>query len=118
MITWIQVWPILGVPWLLIAGVAALPTAAFGGRTLGGGPVREWLLNHWLLPVLPHDAAASLVAWFQQAGAAQEWLIAALIALNANAVLLPVLYGIGLGVIRINNALTNKDIELKRRAAR
>lgn len=118
MITWIQVWPLLGTPLLIVAGLAGLPTATFNGRVLGGGPIREWLLNHWLLPVLPHEAAAQLVAWFQSANGLQEWLIALLIGLNINALLLPAFYWLGLVMIRTGNWFTNKDLELKRRAAR
>lgn len=118
MITWIQVWPILLLPTILIAGIAALPTAALKGRDLGGGPIREWLLNHLLLPLIPQDAGRALVAWFQHASGVQEWLVALLIALNTNAVLLPAFYGLGLVMIRTGNWFTNKDLELKRGAAR
>ena len=118
MITWIQVWPILGIPTLMVAGIAALPTAGFNGRVLGGGPIREWLLNRLMLPLLPQDAGLALVAWFQHANGVQEWLVALLIAINVNAVLLPAFYGLGLVIIRTGNWFTNKDLELKRTAAR
>ena len=118
MITWIQVWPILGMPSILVAGVAALPTATFNSRVLGGGPIREWLLNHLLLPLIPQDAGLALVTWFQHANGVQEWLVALLIAFNVNAVLLPAFYGLGLVIIRTGNWFTNKDLELKRSAAR
>lgn len=118
MITWIQVWPILGIPFLTLAGLAALPTAAFNGRVLGGGPIREWLLNHLMLPALPHEAAVQAVVWFQHASGLQEWSMSALIALNVNALLLPAFYGLGLVLIRTGNWFTNKDLELKRQAAR
>ena len=118
MITWIQVWPILGMPTIVVAGIAALPTAEFRSRILGGGPVREWLLNHLLLPLIPQDAGLALAAWFQHANGVQEWLVALLIALNVNAVLLPAFYGLGFVIIRTGNWFTNKDLELKRTAAR
>jgi hypothetical protein len=118
MITWIQMWPILTIPFVIVTAAAAIPTAVWNGRILGGGPIREWLLNHLLLPVLPQDAGASLVGWFQSANALQEWSVSALIALNINAVLLPLLFGLGHILIQTTNWFSNKDLELKRRAAR
>jgi len=118
MITWIQVWPILGIPTLVVAGTAGLPTAAFNGRILGGGPVREWLLNHLMLPLLPSETGYALMGWFQQASGIQEWLIALLIALNVNALALPAFYGLGFVIIATGNWFTNKNLELKRSAAR
>jgi hypothetical protein len=44
--------------------------------------------------------------------------VALLIALNVNAVLLPAFYGLGFVIIRTGNWFTNKDLELKRTAAR
>jgi len=118
MMTWIQLWPMLGLPTVVVAGFAAMPTVAFHGRVLGGGPVREWLLNHVIVSALPRDTAAALVAWFARASAPQEWLLALVAALNVNACLLPLLYALGAAAIGGSGYLARKNIELKRRGAR
>lgn len=92
MITWLQIWPLLLMPTVILSAIAAFPTSLIGGRVLGGGPVREYYLNHFLLPVLPADASASLVSWFSTASSMQEWLLACAVSVNLNAILLPLLY--------------------------
>ena len=118
MMTWIQLWPLLGVPIVLVAALAAIPTAEFNNRIMGGGPIREWLLNHLLLPVLPTDTGASLIGWFSHASVFKEWLLAVLIGLNLNALLLPLLYGVGVLLIQMQSWLMRKDLDLKRQQAR
>lgn len=118
MITWIQLWPMLMLPTLFIGLACTLPTTQWQGRIIGGGPVREWLLNHWLLPFLSDSGAASLVAWFNIARPLQEWLLSLLIGINANALLLPALYFAGEGYIQLVAWFAKKDLELKRKGAR
>ena len=61
MITWLTYWPALLTPTVILSALAGLPTRMFNGHLVGGGPVREYYLNHFILPVLPADAASSLV---------------------------------------------------------
>ncbi len=118
MITWIQLWPLLGLPTLIVAALAAIPTVVFHGRPFGGGPVREWLFNHVLLLPLPHAVTVALVARFAHPSILQQWLLALLAALNLNAILLPLLYVIAAAVIGGSGYAARKNIELKRRGAR
>lgn len=118
MITWVQVWPLLCLPTVLLGLVGLLPTIHTASRVLGGGPLREWVINHGLLPWLPYGAAGRVVEWFDQATVAHEWLLYMLVVLNLNALFLPVLYGLGEGWLRVRNWFARKDLELKRRAAR
>lgn len=118
MMTWIQLWPLLGVPSVLVAALAAMPTAAFNNRIFGGGPIREGLLNHLLLPVLPNDLGVACINWFAHASVFNEWLLAVLIGLNLNALLLPLLYGLGVLLIQMQSWLMRKDLDLKRQQAR
>ena len=99
MITWLKIWPLLLMPTVILSAIAAFPTSLIGGRVLGGGPVREYYLNHFLLPVLPADASASLVSWFSTASSTQEWLLAFAVSVNLNAILLPLLYVLGIFVL-------------------
>ncbi len=118
MITWLQLWLIMPIPTLVLGAMAAIPTMNIQGRVMGGGPVREYFLNHILVPVLPHDAAASLVQWFAQASAVQEWFLTLLVVVNINALLLPLLFVLGEGLIMLSTWFTRKDIQLKRDAIR
>jgi hypothetical protein len=118
MITWIQLWPLLGLPSFAIGVLTALPTVDAFGRVLGGGVLREWLLNHVALPLLPDAISISLVRWFEHATVIQEWGLAMLIALHINVALLPLLYFTGEAILRLNNWFTTTDLQLKRKAAR
>ena len=118
MITWFQLWPALLMPTGILSALAALPTLAVGGRLLGGGPVREFYLNHFVLPLLPGDAAAGLVNWFSTASAFHEWLLALAVSVNLNALLLPLLYVLGVFIIRVSAWASKKDIQLKRASVR
>lgn len=118
MITWLTLWPMLLTPTIILAALASCPTFRYHGRMIGGGPVREFYLNHFLLPVLPHDAGASLVAWFSSATTVQEWFLALAVAVNINAAILPVLYGAGFCAISLSAWMARKNIELQRRGMR
>lgn len=118
MITWLTLWPLLLVPSIILTALASCPTVMFKGRVLGGGPVREFYLNHFVLPVLPHDVGARLVDWFSSATVVQEWFLALATAININAALLPLLYLLGFCVINVSAWMARKNIELQRRGMR
>jgi hypothetical protein len=118
MITWLQLFPMLLMPTYVLGALAALPTVQAFNHLLGGGPVREWLLNHCLLSWLAPPAGHTVIGWFAHATAIQEWLLALLIALNLNALCLPLLYAVGNGLIRVKNWFAIKNLELKRKNAR
>lgn len=116
MITWLFVGPLLSLPAVLLALLCALPMLTFNDRLLGGGTLRQWLLNHVAVPMLPKTQGVDLVAWFQTASVLQEWFLSVLIAINLNAALLPVLYVIGAMVIRFSSWSAKTDLALKRKA--
>lgn len=118
MITWMQYWLFLPMPTILLSALAAMPTRLINGHLAGGGPVREYYLNHFILPVLPEGAGSQLVAWFSTADGFQEWLLAFAFAINVNAILLPLLYGMGVTVVGLSSWVTKKNIDLKRQAMR
>ena len=118
MITWLQLWPLLGLPTLILGAITAIPTTLINGRMLGGGPVREYFVNHIIVPVLPNDAATQLVQWFAQASAVQEWFLTLLAIVNINGLLLPLLFVFGQGLITVSTWFTRKDIQMKRDAIR
>ena len=121
MITWLQYYLVLPMPALLLSAMAAMPTGMLSGRPIGGGPVREYLLNHCALPVVRWfsvDDAVRLVGWFATASGFQEWLMAFVVAININALLLPPLYGLGVVVIGLSSWATKVNIDQKRQAVR
>ena len=118
MIVWLILGPFLMLPFLGIAGLCALPTMTFNGRLLGGGLLRQWLVNHVVLPLLPQEWATQLVSWFTQASVVQEWVLCLVFAINVNAVLLPVLYGVGLFLMRVSALFRKADLDRQRSAIR
>lgn len=118
MITWLQYWMVMPMPTVILSAMAAMPTGMLNGRLIGGGPVREYFLNNFALPVLPVDAGNQLVEWFSTASGFEEWLLAFAVAVNINAVLLPLLYVLGVAVIGLSSWVSRKGIDLKRSAVR
>lgn len=118
MLTWLELWPMLGLPFIAVSGLAALPTVALGWHVLGGAPIRGWLIDHVLMPCLPQAVAAHFAAGYVHAGVLRQWLISALIAINLNALLLPLLFLLGVAMIRSRNWIVNRNLALKREAAR
>lgn len=116
MITWLLMGPLLTLPTLLLAVLCAMPMLTFNDRLVGGGTLRQFLLNHVAVPILPNAQGAELVEWFQTAAVVQEWFLSILIAINLNAVLLPVLYVAGAMVIRLSTWSAKMDLALKRKA--
>jgi hypothetical protein len=118
MITWISFWPILLVPSALMTLVASVPTLRFNGKMLGGGLVREYYLNHIVLPLMPNDVGGRLVEWFASASVAQEWFFAFAVAINVNAALLPALYFFGCAVIGVSGWAARLRISQRRSSVR
>ncbi len=119
MLTWIRLWPVFIVPIFFINMLGFLPTVFEMGRYWGGGPVRQWMLNTFLLPLLSYSHAEQIVYWFNhEATIFQECLMYGVIILNLDIFSLPVIYGIGNGVMKLLNWSTVKELNLKRKAAR
>lgn len=118
MMTWLQAWPLLGLPVFFSSLIGAIPTLTLQGRVLGGGPFRQWMLNHFLVPLLPATPLSELHGWFLQAGVWEQWCLVTLVALNLNALLLPVLYWLVGRLIALNTWMASKSYELKSNAVR
>lgn len=118
MLTWFGLWPMLLMPMLLMVAAGLIPLSQPFGRAFGGPLVREWSLNHLVLPLLPDGAGWQLVNWFAHASLAQEWTFYLLVALNVNALCLPFLYAFGEGLIRLRAWATRTDLDLKHQALR
>lgn len=116
MISWIQLWPLLVIPYGVLFGIGLLPDVTFMGQPWGGALVREWLLNQILLPLLPSAQGWDLVAWYQQASITGELLLHALITLNLYVFFgFPLFLALGTVVIRINAWSRATDLIQKRR---
>jgi len=118
MITWLQIAPFMVVPGLLMFLSGLLPMVEVLGTPIGGGLVREWCVNHLVLPVLPVAEALTLVEWYMHTRLSGELLLHALVAININTALLLVLYPLAAGFIRINNWMAKTDLALKRTSAK
>lgn len=118
MTSWIRFWPLLCVPVVLLALLSGLPTVPWHAHVLGGGPVRQWVLNHGLLPLLPTPWAAQIVAWDAHWSVLPEWLLTVWVAVNLNVVLLPPLYVLGSLLITLMNWLARTDLGQKQAALR
>ena len=118
MITWVTFWPMLALPAFLMSIIAAIPTVRINDKLLGGGPVREYYINHIALPIMPDGIATRLVDWFAMASPLQEWFFSLAIAINVNALLLPILYGLGCVVIAFSGWMARLRISQRRNSVR
>ena len=118
MLTWFRLWPLLALPVFILSLLISLPMFEVRHQLLGGPLVRQWLLNHGLLPLLPDAQAVQLIQWFSVATALQEWLLAFLIALNINALFLLPLFFTGQLAIRLSAWTMRTELKLKRQSAR
>ena len=118
MITWLQVAPFLIIPGVLVFISGLVPMVDVLGTSLGGGLVREWFVNHLVLPVLPVADASRVVEWYMQTSLSGELALHALVALNLNTALILVLYPLAASFIRVNNWAAKTDLALKRSSAK
>lgn len=118
MLTWFRLWPLLVLPAFILLLLTSLPIFEIRSRLLGGGLVREWLLNHALLPVLPLAQAEQLIVWFANASVIQEWLLSLLIIININGILLFPLYFIGQLIIGFSAWTLRTELNIKRKSIR
>ena len=118
MITWLSVAPFLLVPGMLVFFSGLVPMVDVLGTPIGGGLVREWCVNHLVLPLLPVADASRVVDWYMQTSFSGELALHALVSLNLNTALLLVLYPLAAGFIRVNNWAAKTDLALKRDSAK
>ena len=98
MITWFRVWPLLLLPYVLTFLVGLFPF------------IREGMLNHILIPVLPYRTAVDLVAWYRSASQLDELLLHLILCLNLGTLLYPLFYLTGTVFIRITNSIAKSQI--------
>jgi len=116
MTSWIRLWPLVLMPYLVLLGTGLLPVSTFFGRPWGGPIVREWFLNEGLLSLLSPAMGWQLVRWYEQAELWQEILLHALISLNIYVfVVLPPLLLLAMGIIRFSAWSMATDLAQKRR---
>ena len=113
MLTWVRLWVILPAPLLPLLLVGCIPAFEIMGKTLQGGIIRQWFVNHIALPLLPHDWAVQLVAWFEQASFIQELMLHLLISADLTLLLLPLMYLVGHVLISMNAWASTTDHSLK-----
>ena len=118
MLTWFRLWPLLALPVFILSLLISLPMFEVRHQLLGGPLVRQWLLNHALLPLLPDMQALQIIDWFSGASVLQEWLLAFLIALNINALLLLPLFFIGQQIIAFSAWTMRTELNIKRQGVR
>lgn len=118
MLTWFRLWPLLALPVFLLSLLISLPMFELRHHLLGGGLVRQWLLNHSVLPFLPEGQTEQIIHWFAQASLLQEWLLAFLIVLNINAVLLLPLFFVGQWIIQFSAWTMRTELNIKRKSIR
>lgn len=105
MLSWYrsESWLLLCLPGLLLWLPGLMPTFVFNTQALGGGPIREWLMNHTLMTFLSPNQQADFSAHWQAANTATEVLWYSWVVLNLFALMLPLLYGLAEGVMRAVN---------------
>lgn len=129
MLTWLRLWPLFFLPVLLLNLLGFCPTYFLEGEFLGGavilkgtyiggGPVREWTINTFFLPMLSPLRASDVIDWFLAASVAEEWVLYLVIVVTLDVLLLPGVYVLGNSLIRASNWLVLKELQLKRSAAR
>ena len=118
MLTWFRLWPLLALPVFLLSLLISLPMFEVRQQLLGGGLVRQWLLNHGLLPLLPDVQTQPIIQWFSGASVLQEWLLAFLIALNINVFLLLPLFFVGQTIIQFSAWTMRTELNIKRQSVR
>ena len=64
--------------WFALSSVCYFPTIGFHGGYIGGGPVRLWVCNTLLFPMLPQGLARQGVAFYSRADDTGKWLLATL----------------------------------------
>jgi hypothetical protein len=84
--------------WFVLSALLAFPTLhleknliGFGPATVGGGPIRQWVCNTLLLPMLPSGLAQQAAAFFKAASVLQEWVLTAITLLPYSAAFVPLL---------------------------
>lgn len=97
---------------LLVPGF--LPTLELKGKTLGGGPIREWAVNHLFMPVLNDSASLAFTQFWYSTGVVGESGVYALIVLNVFALCVPVFYGAGCAQIYIINRYKTSSYRAQR----
>lgn len=98
MMTWLTLWPFTLIPFLMVFLLGAIPES----KSLGiytGGYIREWFLNHAVLPLMSNSMAMVVVNGFSRASYLEELALHFLVSLNVFAICFPFMYLAGTGII-------------------
>jgi len=118
MLTWVRLWVICPAPFIPLFLIGCIPSFHLMGKTIQGGMIRQWFVNHVALPVLPQHWAAQLVAWFEQARFTQELLLHFMISIDITLMLLPLMFLLGQCLIWGSSWLSTTDHSLKTKQVR
>jgi len=116
--TWFRLWPFLALPGVVIIALGAVVALPLGAHEIGGAAVQHWCIAHLLVDWLPHGAQSQLTVWVSRTDTLHRWILYLLIAVNINTLLLPLLYGIGVAILRLQAWGARQDLELKSAAVR
>lgn len=94
--TWLDadLWALPVAVLMILVFPMLLPTLQIQGNYIGGGVIREWVLNHVLMPFVPLEKGQAVVDWWHQAGWFEESMVYAIFVVNAFALLMPVIYAL------------------------
>ena len=118
MTTWFGLWPFLALPGVAMIALGAMVTIPMGGHEIGGAAVQHWCIVHLLVDWLPHGVQNRLTVWVGWTDSSHRWILYLLIAVNVNALLLPLFYGIGSAILRLQAWGVRQDLDLKSTAVR
>jgi len=115
--TW---WDFLGVIILALVVpllIAVAPTVEINGKFLGGGVVRQWVINN-ASNFLPVETANFFVSKFENATAIGEAFLFLPFAVNISAALLLIIFCIGNVIINVQNFISTSKFQSQRKKAK
>jgi len=115
--TWWDYYPAMLMGLVLPLLAILLPTGQLKGHVVGGGPVRQTLINA-VSKYLPVDAAGRYVEAFNQATVGGEVVLALPVALNISAVVVAFLFVVLSGVMGLSNWMKRGEFSSQRKASK
>jgi len=97
--------------------IGLIPTFEFNGKIFGGGPIRQYIVNH-IATYLPPSTANELIAQFMNGTTQDEIILYLPIAFNISAITLIIAFCFGTVLIEINNFIKNSIYKSERQKAK
>ena len=115
--TWWNYWPVMALSVSFPFICTGLPTTAFSGVVVGGGVIRQELVN-LVAAVIPVESGQRYIDAFNTASTGEEFLLLLPVSLNISTILALITFLIVSTLLGLSNSIKRQEYKSQRKASK